>query len=81
MGLEFAKVERNFQAYRKLTDSLILAISGGLGSKSSTDGMGIIATAMIEFFTESDHLIDDLGITSENQEVIKLLKSRLESSQ
>lgn len=81
MALEFGKVERNFQAYRKLTDSLIQAISGGLGSKSSTDGMSIIATAMIEFFTESDPLIDDLGITSENQEVIRLLKSRLESSQ
>jgi len=81
MGLEFAKLEKNFQAYRKLTDSLIQAISGGLGSKSSTDGMAIIATATIEFFTESDLLISALGITSENQEVIKLLKNRLESLQ
>lgn len=81
MGLEFAKLEKNFQAYRKLTDSLIHAISGGLGSKSSSDGMSLIANAMIEFFTESDSLVTDLGITSDNQEVIKLLKVRLESSQ
>lgn len=81
LALEFAKLEKNFQAYRRLTDSLIQAISGGLGSKSSSDGMGLIANAMIDFFTESDPLVNDLGITPENHEVIKLLKARLESFQ